>query len=154
MPAKRPRIGDIVEIPVDAQLAYCQYTHKHSRYGALIRVFDGIYDRRPEDIPALAEGIVAFSTFFPLGSACNRDIVQVVENVSIANANAEFPTFKARAVWPNKVFGPWYLWDGEREWRKDKLSKSELAFPNRGIVNDTMLVNWIRQGHSNLDYPN
>ena len=152
MPRKRPRIGDIVEIPVDSQFAYCQYTHKHSRYGALIRVFDGVHDKRPGDMLALVAGTVAFSTFFPLGSACNRAIVRVVDNAPIATANAEFPTFKTRSVGANNAFGPWYLWDGEHEWSKDDLNESELALPNRGVVNDTMLVSWIREGHSNLDY--
>ena len=33
------------------------------------------------------------------------------------------------------------------------LSTERLARLYRGVVNDTMLVNWIREGHSNLDYP-
>ncbi len=122
-------------------------------YGALIRVFDGLHDSRPEYIAALADRSVSFSTFFPLGAACNRGIVQIVDNIGIAESNAEFPTFKTRSVGLNKNFGPWYLWNGEQEWRKENLSDNELAFPNRGVVNDRMLISWIRDGHSDLDYP-
>jgi len=152
LPRKTLRIGDIVEVQVDSRLAYCQYTHKHGRYGALIRVFEGLYDIRPEDIGILATGNVKFSTFFPLGAACSRGILHIVDNTTIAESNAEFPVFKTRSVGPNKSFGPWYLWDGEREWRKNDLSEVELAFPNRGVINDTMLVHWIRACHSDLDY--
>jgi hypothetical protein len=153
LPKKRPTIGDVIEIETGSKLAYFQFTHKHQKYGALIRVFDGLHDSRPEDIIELVNSKVRFSTFFPLGAACNRGIVQIVDNVKIAAGNAEFPTFKTRAVGANKDFGSWYLWDGEREWRKADLSEGELAFPNRGVVNDTTLVKRIREGYSNLDYP-
>ncbi len=152
LPSKRPKIGDIVEIRIDSQFAYFQYTHKHKAYGELIRVFGGLYDTRPEDMPNLANRNVSFSAFFPLGTACSRGITHIVANSAIAEANTEFPVFKTRAVGPNKSFGPWYLWDGEREWRKDDLSEMELALPNRAAINDTMLINWIRAGHTDADY--
>jgi hypothetical protein len=38
--SKRPKIGDIVEIPLPENgTGYAQYTHKHNQYGALLRVF-------------------------------------------------------------------------------------------------------------------
>jgi hypothetical protein len=44
------RFGDIAEIKTSIGLAYAIYTHRHTqppKYGALIRVFDQLYQSRP-----------------------------------------------------------------------------------------------------------
>ena len=41
----------------------------------------------------------------------------------------------------------WYLWDGEREWRVDSLTKEQRRLPvHPGIWNDTLLVKRIVEG--------
>ena len=43
---KRPKIGDIIEIPTRSGFAYAQFTHKHNLYGALLRVYNTIYQTK------------------------------------------------------------------------------------------------------------
>lgn len=68
---KRPKIGDIIEIPTRLGFAYAQFTHKHSMYGALLRVYNTVYQTRLSlDV---IQSVVSvrepdFSMFFPTGS--------------------------------------------------------------------------------------
>lgn len=46
---KRPKFGDIFEIPTKKGLAYGQYTHFHEEnYGELVRVFDKLFRKRAD----------------------------------------------------------------------------------------------------------
>lgn len=147
----RPRIGDIVEISTPDGLAYAQFTHKHDappRWGALIRVLPGIFPERPSDFAALAQKPPVFMTFFPLGAACNRGIVRVVASEPVPASSKSFPTFRnSHRDRDGKRVGPWFLWDGTREWRVDSLTAEELRrYPPLGIWNDTLLVESIMAG--------
>jgi hypothetical protein len=144
----RPRIGDVIEIPTSKGFAYAQFTHKHERYGALLRVLPGLFPQRPLDLGELAGQLPVFSTFFPLGAACNRDIVHVVASEPIPKHSASFPIFRSFHRDPTgKRAGPWFLWDGLRDWRVETLSDEQLRnYPPRGIWNDTLLIERILAG--------
>jgi hypothetical protein len=149
----RPRLGDVVEITTPRGFAYAQFTHKHDappRYGALIRVLPGLFINRPSEFATLVSGPSSFMTFFPLGAACHRGIVKVVANEVVPPHASTFPTFRSSVkVGPGKRGGPWYLWDGTREWRVDSLTDAELRkYPPRGIWNDTLLIERILEGWS------
>ena len=64
-----------------------RYTHighdKPPRFGALLRVCDGLYSSRPSDIHGIVKGPVRFSLFFPLQAAVDRGLVEVIGNVAI-----------------------------------------------------------------------
>ena len=65
----RPKFGDIIEIETSKGLAYAIYTHRHvkpPKYGAVIQVFDHLYDSRPTEIAEIAGNPVRFATFFPV----------------------------------------------------------------------------------------
>lgn len=148
----RPMIGDVIEIPTPNGLAYAHFTHKHDvppKWGALLRVLPGLFSERPSDFAELVERPPAFVTFFPLGAACNRRIVQVVANEPVP-ASQGFPTFRnSHRDRSGKRTGPWFLWDGSREWRVEHLSEQELrAYPPLGVWNDTLLVERIVAGWS------
>jgi hypothetical protein len=54
----RLEFGDIIEIKISKGLAYAIYTHRHvnpPKYGAVIQVFDHLYDSRPTEIARLQE---------------------------------------------------------------------------------------------------
>jgi len=141
----RPLIGDIVEIPVGTKLAYAQFTHKHRQYGSLLRVLPGIRDARPTAFAELASGDHQFIAFFPLGAACNRKIVSVVAHESIPPHAQAFPVFRA-CVRTKDGRGPYWLWDGVKEWKIGDLQPGMEKLPIRGVVNDTLLVQRILQG--------
>jgi hypothetical protein len=71
----QPKIGDIVEIKTARGLAYAQYINKHKMYGALLRLLNGLYERRPSDLGSLASSETRFVTFFPLAAAAKQRIV-------------------------------------------------------------------------------
>ena len=149
----RPRIGDIIEIETPGGLAYAQFTQKHDappRFGALIRVLPGLFAERPADFLILSQQKPVFMTFFPLGPACNRGMVRIVANEPIPAHSQSFPTFRnSHRDRTGKRVGPWFLWDGKREWRSERLSPRELReFPPLGIWNDTLLVERIVAGWS------
>lgn len=138
----RPKVGDICRIDTDCGAAYFQYTHKHERYGALIRVFPGIFHAEP-DLAALIEDDSIYTTFFPLGAACNRGITKIVAEAEVKPQWAKFPMFRAAVVLPDGRSGPWWLWDGEREWKVGTLRPEHEKLPLRGVCNDTFLIDKI-----------
>lgn len=141
------KLGDVVEIEAAKGLAYALYTHKHKQYGALIRIFDGVYSSRPDDFSALNEGVVSFSCFFPLGAAVDQSIVSIVGNVDIPSSLLMFPTFRSGAADPKtQEAASWWLWDGENEWRIGELTQEQRKLPIRGVWNDTLLVDRIESG--------
>lgn len=67
---KRPKIGDIIEIPTRSGFAYAQFTHKHNLYGALLRVYNTIYQTKQalDAIQSVVNTLKPdFSIFFPIG---------------------------------------------------------------------------------------
>ena len=149
MPRKRPeervipRIGDVIEIEVPSGLAYAQYTHEHRdppRMGSLIRVLPGVYERQP-DLAALVETEERFSVFFPLRAALRRRIFRIVSNESVPPRKRPFPIFRSQSR-PELSSGPWWYWDGRREWR-ETWWRRKPEWRRRAlneIWNDTVLI--------------
>jgi hypothetical protein len=146
---KRPRIGDVIEIPTPLGLAYAQFTHKHTdrpRFGPLLRVFSGFHTARPYFFATLVLGPVQFPTFYPLGAACNRGYVSIVSNEDIPPEARLLPTFKSRSIGAKGEVGDWWLWDGTNSRRVGKLTEAMRSMPIRGVWNHAMLVNRIAAG--------
>lgn len=144
------RIGDIVEIQTSKGLAYALYSHKHDKppkYGALLRVFDQLFQERPKDIQGLAKLPIRFSAFFPLQAAVKQDIVKVIGNITVPENLKPFPLFRSGI--PDKTtkkIATWWLWNGEKSWRIGELTPEQRKLPLRGILNDTMLIHQIETG--------
>lgn len=149
---KRPKIGDIIEIPTRSGFAYAQFTHKHSMYGALLRVYNTVYQTRQSlDVIQLVVSVREpdFSVFFPLGAAVHRGIVSIVGNVPIPEKQKPFPLFRNGVVDPKtKKVETWWLWDGVNEWPIGKLTKEQKHLPFNEVWNDTLLVERIESGWS------
>lgn len=143
--SKRPKIGDIIEIALTSKcFGYAQYTHKHTGYGALLRVFD-VRDQIVDVNVLYSKGIL-FSTFFPLSAAINRNIVNVVANLPIPSEFQVFPVFRGGLQNKKGIVESWWLWDGEKEWRIGSLNAEQMKYPIRGIINDTLLIERIKNG--------
>ena len=137
--SKRPKLGDIVEIPLPENgTGYAQYTHKHKRYGALLRVFQ--IRQKVKDIAELSNAPHQFTTFFPLGTAMNQGIVSTVGNLPIKDEFKAFPIFRVGIANQSGIVDVWWLWDGEKEERIGKLSPKQMEYPIRGVINDTLLI--------------
>ena len=159
---KKPRIGDVIEIPTPKGFTYAHYTHKHSEpptWGAVIRVLPGMFSERPTSFVALVQQQPQFITFFPLGAACNRSIVFVAGSEDIPPHAREFPVFRSsrRDLLSGQRFAPWFLWDGRREWLSDSLTQEQIrAYPPMSIINDIALIERILSGwrHEDDNLPN
>jgi len=140
------RLGDIIEFRTGKGFAYALYTHRHPRYGALLRVFDQLFPTRPVDLQSLLGHPVRFATFFPLQAATDKGIVGIVKNVPVPDHLKVFPLFRAGAVDPGtKKVSRWWLWDGEQEWQVGDLTPDQRKLPIRGVLNDTLLIKRIEE---------
>src|SRR5688500_124431 len=90
----KPQFGAMIEIPNKLGLAYAQYTHQHPQFGGLIRVFDRIFNERPNEFKSVAESPVRFSIFFPVAAALKKGIFKVVEHAPLTADNKRFPLFR------------------------------------------------------------
>lgn len=146
--AKRAKIGDVVQILTSGGVAYAQFTHKHSRFGPLLAIFDGFHSVVPDDFSQVVAERPKFSAFFPLQPALNEGLLSVVANVPVAASNKEFPMFRTRVVTPGGQCGPWWVWDGENEEMLEReLTSSEKRYSLRGIISAPLLLDRIEKGY-------
>jgi hypothetical protein len=146
---KRPKFGDVIEIPTPAGLGYFQYVNRHAAWGGLIRVFGGTYSARPMSLEQFACAQERFLTFVPLGAMIHRGIVEIVANVAVPEHLRAFPLFRV----PGSAIDPetgkvrdWWLWDGNQNRFVGKLTPEQEQLPIKEVVNDTMLIHWIATG--------
>lgn len=142
---QRAMLGDVIEIDIPSGFAYAHYTHKHDRYGALLRVMLQHYSERPADFSWVTYSESQFECFFPLSAAVSRGIVRIAGVAPISAERARFPLFRTAVQTPSG-WGPWWLWDGEKEWRIDRLEPGMEQLPIRGILNDTLMFERIQSG--------
>jgi hypothetical protein len=145
-----PRVGDLLEIKTPIGVAYALFTHKHEgrpKFGALIRVFDQMYAERPSDLPSIVKQAVRFSTFFPVGAAVKRGIVEIAARLTMPPNLLPFPIFRSGTIDPKtKKVNVWWLWDGSKSVRVGQLSSEQRELPIRAVWNDTFLVERIVEG--------
>lgn len=151
---KRPKFGDIIEIQTSKGLAYAQYTHEHPTHGGLIRVFDNLFERRPDGFSELVDEPVRFSTFLPVAAAVKRGLFEVVAHERIALQHRSFPVFRNGIEDPKtKKVAVWWFWDGEREWRVGEITPEQREMPIASVWNDTLLVERIESGWTPANDP-
>ena len=148
--AKKIKIGTVIEIKTELGNAYAQFSQYHEappKYGALLRVLPGIFRERPKNFKELVDLKESFAVFFPLQAALNKGIVQVVAQEQVPSHARAFPLFRAGNVNPatGKV-EQWWLWDGEKSWRIEKITDEQLDLPIKEICNDSALIQRIEDG--------
>lgn len=160
--ALRPRIGSVVEIKTRRGLSYAQITHNYREppvWGWLLRVFRETHASRPKSFEKVVHGEVQFSTFYPVGSAANAGLVEIVSHTPVAPANVPFPIFKCGIEnQQTQEVAVWWLWDGTKEWRASQMTEKELAYPLRELVTGDILhrrieANWTSAGHGAFGAP-
>lgn len=145
---KRPKIGDIIEIPLDGGCGYAQFVLNHKDppvYGPLIRVFEGKHKKRPARIVDLPEQFLAF---FPLGAAVSRGIVKIIDSAPVPERLKQIPLFKLYGGINHETrkATSWFLWDGKQTWRIDTLTAEQRKLPVKEVINDTLLIERIENG--------
>jgi hypothetical protein len=146
--ATRPKVGDVFEIKSSIGYAYAQMTHRHSNYGPLIRVFDKVFDKRPKDFDKVRQLPVRFSTFYPLGTALNRGVNEVVARLEVRHDLQPFPIFRAAGFFtdPKEKVSVWFLWFGDDNAELERvecLSPVQRKYPILESWNDSALIDAI-----------
>src|SRR5262249_39989752 len=141
---KRLMLGDVLEIPLSRKRsAYAQYVNYHRippAWGHLIRVLPGIFQKRPEDLRDLVQQQECFYAFFPAGPAVSRGYVRIVGNAEIPKRCRKLPLFKAtNALGPTRDTN-WFLWDGRKHVKIERLTAEQLDLPIHQIVSFDVLV--------------
>jgi hypothetical protein len=142
---RRIKLGDVFEIITPKGSAFFQYTHQNKQMGALIRILEGIWARKPENIGEAVNGRHTFQVFFPLQAAANLGVVTFIGNYPIPAHAKEFPIFRYAGIGNASGEIPWALWDGEKWWWV-QLTEEIRKLPLKAIVNDTMLIHKIVNG--------
>lgn len=145
--AHKARIGDVIEISTSGGLTYAQYTHQVPKYAGLIRIFDAVYDIRPNDFKEVVEGSVRFSTLFHFTAAVSKGLFPVVASHPVTAQNQIFPVFRNGV--PNQLtqkVETWWFWDGEKEWMVGSITAEQRKMPILGIWNGGLLKSKIEAG--------
>jgi hypothetical protein len=143
---KRPRLGDIVEVPVPRKgFAYVHYVKEHRGYGSLLRVLPGLFKKRRTEVAELAEGKELYLVFFPLGVALHRGHLKIVGEGAVPERFGKWPLFRAFNENIDTGVRTWFLWDGQKYLKIGRLPKKyyDLSFP--GTLNLTELENRLAQ---------
>lgn len=149
--AKRPRIGDIIEIPLKTGFAYGQFVLNHKTqdgFGPLITVLPGIHPEKHSNPQQLVDQPEQFLAFYPLGVAVSQGFVSIVAHADVPTRFERFPLFKVYGGIDHKTrkATTWFLWDGEKSWMVDRLTPEQRKLPVKEIVGVTLLHERIEQG--------
>lgn len=144
---KRLRIGDVVEIRATYGFCYMQLSHKHPRWGTLVRALPGIFPTRPENLAELVSGEQQFLAFFPVQAALSQRLVDFVGSFPVPEHAQAFPLFRAPVhdLCTSKITG-WWLWDGEKEWPVGELRAEQKRLPLREGISCPVLIERIERG--------
>lgn len=151
---RRKKIGDVYEIKTNKGLAYFQYTHEHTKppkWGSLIRILSGFYQKSPSDdeIQVIVNEKHRFHTFCYLNDAIKEKEVTFVGNFETPLFAQSFPVFKGTNSMPkrNPLDKIWWLWDGEKSWKVGRLSlKEQMKYPIKKLCDATALARNIETG--------
>jgi hypothetical protein len=144
--ARRTKIGDIVEIPTAKGFAYAQFTHEHSRFGALIRILPSFFPVRPLKVDEIASSQEVFFTFVPLQTLVNSKVWQIVATCDIPKRIRDFPILRFGLPDRHGHVSSWKLWDGEKEWSVGTLTSEQKRLSIRSILNAALIVERIETG--------
>lgn len=153
---RRKKIGDVYELKTEKGFAYLQYTHEYTKppkWGSLIRVLDGFYEKRLtiKELKSLVNKQHQFQTFCFLQQGIKTGEVLFIENFSVPEFAQKFPIFKGTnsSAKRDPLDKVWWLWDGDTSWKIGKLSlKEQKKYPLKELCDITALISSLEKGTS------
>lgn len=142
------KIGDVFEIVTPKGKAYIQYVFKNETLGELIRVLQGVYEQRPQNLEEIVNKSEQYFIHFPVKVANKQRIIELSGNFELP-PNLEIPK-KFRTLRKDKdgnIIG-WQIIDYD-SWQREtvnKLSGQQQELSPWGTWNDTLLIERITQG--------
>jgi hypothetical protein len=128
-------------------LAYAQVVHRVRLYGTLIRVLEPVLEQPAEDVASLVASRERFYTFFPVGAALKRGLVELAGSAPVPERARAFPLLRQRGqIRPDGTVVDWWLWDGERKWQIGRLTPEQRELSIAEVVNDTLLRQRLEEG--------
>lgn len=129
--AKRPDLGDVVEISTPKGFAYAQFIHDDARFGEMIRVLPGTFKTRPADLANLVAGPEKFIVFYAIRAAIRQRLVERVGPEPIPDRLRQVPPVlvagaTGRYDYTRTSFS---VWDGERETHLRELRREHRTLP-------------------------
>lgn len=127
---RRLEIGAVLEIPTSTGYRYAQYTHRHKRYGCLLRVFQLVSQIPVTSFDFVATASATVPIFSFVSEAVKAGRFRIAAQLPISRLNLTFPVFRCAVLGhqPDLVLS-WILWDGDREWQVSHLSDEEARLP-------------------------
>ncbi|MCE7029955.1 hypothetical protein [Jiella avicenniae] len=128
--------GDVVEIGTARGRVYAQVTHDHPSYPSVVRVLEGHFDARPDDLSALVSGESRFTAMIPLESALTRlgREFEKVGSYDVPPAISRFPTFRMPIRDKVGQIVYWWLWDGQGLSYETDLDDAQSKLPLREVM--------------------
>ena len=152
--AKRPRIGDIFEIPLTSGFAYGHYILKYTEppsWGEFVRILRGVRTERVTDWEALSREDDQFLTFYPLGRAVREGVVTIVGHVDVPERLRTFPAFKTYGKLeqvPGGCVLSWLIGSGAKivAVKHEDLTEAQRQQPLKRIIGHESLIQRIESG--------
>jgi hypothetical protein len=143
----RPKLGDIIEIPLRQKYAYALYINYSKVFGELIRVLRSTHSRQqePGNLDIKDE---LFCCFFSVGIWTHRKDVRIIGATKLERSDKKMPLFKQYMLNPDTGKKTWFIWEGNSPKAKKvaRLSSSQRSYPMAQIIGFDTLVQRIESG--------
>lgn len=140
--------GDTFEIETSKGLGYVQFVHRDKRGIEYVRVIDGLFKRRPDNLTEFVGKKERYIVGFPITIGASRNVVDYVANFSLP-ADFEMPEHMRTEHFVRGEFLGWHIVN-VNNWKRrlvSHLSENEEKLSPWGIWNDTLMkeriaTNW------------
>ena len=138
---RRPKIGDVYEVPTPRGFGYIQYTHKSREYGYLIRVLPGLYAVRPQYLAEVVAKKENYFVYYPLSACLGDGNVTWVAELPIPEGSQGEQIMRLGWGQPSdgRVLG-WWIIDGNNRTYVERLIEKERQYSFLEICSHGMLV--------------
>jgi len=134
------RIGDTFEIETPKGVGYIQFAYRDKRGIEYVRVIDGLFKCRPDNLKEFVDKKERYIVGFPLTIGASRNVVGFVANILLP-ADFAMPKLMRSDHFVRGEFLGWHIVNVSNWKRKlvSKLSEQEEKLSPWGIWNDTLL---------------
>jgi len=140
MKARRPRPGDVIEIPLKSGFGYCIYLGRHAVLGDTVWILAGSHSEHVSEFPVTGE-TGGYYAFYPAIAAAKAGLVRIVGYRPEALREVPEIVRYIVNVDENGLVGSWLVTDGAGlRIPRTQLSEEERQLPIGSIWNHALLV--------------
>ena len=140
---RRPKEGDIVEVPTTLGYFYGLVTHRHD-WGDVTRFWKTPYPARPNDLPDFSNPRNLLTKQCAFVGSLDKGEVKIVGHIEIPEPMLKFPLFRSgTANHKTKKVEVWWLWEGKENTRVGELNEEQKKLPRSGACNNAGIVSFL-----------